>query len=244
MSTQQATVKELWRQALSDYREIGLYERLTAAWPYDGNVIRKMTYEHPPTFQPGYVGPQYFAQRRRIVMVGQNPGEGSDSASRTKNSEYRAKLEAYVRGDADFEDLNRLIASHMLWWDVFNGKGIFRESGAGVISLLDADVRPSIYDVCYVNYFPFKTSKNCSPLKSSCFRRHIWRTYVKRMLELLEPTVIIALGVSWAKGNVDLRNLTGSPKAIPVWHPSKRNLARRQQLIDSWESVSEYLHSS
>jgi hypothetical protein len=46
------------------------------------------------------------------------------------------------RGEIAFEDLNRLIASHMLWWSVFNAKGIFRESGMARISLRDNGDEP------------------------------------------------------------------------------------------------------
>ncbi len=88
------------------------------------------------------------------------------------NREYQTKLEKFTREEIGFEDLNSLIGSHMLRWKVFNGKGIFRESGAAKMSLLDDDVRPSIRDVGYVNYFPFKSSANRPPLKASSFRMH------------------------------------------------------------------------
>ena len=107
----------------------GLQERLANRWPGDDNVDGRIAYGYPPTFQPGYVGPRYFAAERRIVLVGQNPGEGSDPVSKRMNREYRAKLEAFVRGEIGFEDLNSLIASHMLRWAIFKGKGIFREGG-------------------------------------------------------------------------------------------------------------------
>ncbi len=138
------------------------------------------------------------------------------------NREYRAKFEAFVRGEIGFEDLNRLIASHMLRWSVFNGKGIFRESGAARMSLLDDSVRPSIYNVSYVNYFPFKTSANGPPLQASSFRVHAGGPPVGRLLELLEPTVIVPMG-TWCSRSVEaeLRSLAGSPEVIPVWHPSR-----------------------
>lgn len=240
-----ASVEELWRRALSEYREEQLSERLSTAWPGDGNVAERITCEYPPTFQPGYVGPRYFAQRHRIVMVGQNPGEGSDPVSRGRDSEYRAKLEAYLQEQTDFEDLNTLIASHMLRWDVFVGKGIFRENGSGRITLLDEDVRPSIHDISYVNYLPFKTSGNRSPLKTSPFRRHIWAAYVGYMVGVLEPTVVVPLG-SWCTGSVEaeLRALPGSPEVMRVWHPSTYNVNTRPlELRATWEPLSRYLRA-
>lgn len=242
--TKQEAVEELWRQALQDYRQEGLRQRLSEEWPGDSNVDGRITYEYPPTFQPGYVGPRYFASEPRIVLMGQNPGEGSDPASVEMNLEYRAKLEAFACGDIGFEDLNCLIASHILRWSVFNDKGIFRESGAARMFLLDDGVRPSIQEVGYVNYFPFKTSANRPPLRASTFRVHAWRTYVGRLLELLEPTVIVPMG-AWCSRSVEaeLRSLAGSPEVIPVWHPSDYNVNTRPwELRSSWEPVSRYLH--
>ena len=172
-------------------------------------------------------------------------GEGSDPTSVEMNREYRAKLEAFARGNIGFEDLNRVIASHMLRWSVFKGKGIFRESGAAKMSLLDDGVRPSIEDVGYVNYFPFKTSANRPPLKASSFRVHAWRTYVGRLLELLEPNVVVPMGAWFSRSvEAELRGSAGSPEVIPVWHPPDYNVNTRPwELQATWEPVSEYLHS-
>jgi len=88
------------------------------------------------------------------------------------------------------------------------------------MSLLDEHVRPSIDDVAYVNWFPFKTSANSLPLNSP-FRRHVWRTYVGRLLDLLTPVVIVLME-AWASRGVEaeLEGAGGSPELIPVWHPS------------------------
>jgi hypothetical protein len=238
MGAQEEAIKELWRVALSDYRQEGLRDRLSEARPGDRNVNERIAYDHPPTFQPGYVGPRFFASVKRVVMVGQNPGEGRDPASVEMDRKYRAKLEAFRRGDAGFEELNRLIASHMLSWRVFEGKGIFSESGAGRMSLLDDDVRPSIEDVGYVNYFPFKISADDSPLDSP-FQRRVWATYVGRLLELLAPVVIVPMGARAGRVvEAELRGSVGSPKVIRVWHPSARE---PREIEASWRSLSTYL---
>jgi hypothetical protein len=175
--------------------------------------------------------------------MGQNPGEGSDVASVGMDRQYWAKLEGFAQGDVRFDELNHLVASHMLRWSVFKGKGIFREAGAARMSLLDEEVRPSIEEVGYVNYFPFKTSANRPPFKESFFRRHVWTTYIGRLLDLLAPTVIVPMG-AWSRGSVDseLRGSAGSPKVIPVWHPSDYNVnTRPQELGASWRPLSAYL---
>ena len=234
----QDEVEGLWRRALLEYRQEGLRERLSEKWPYDPTVEGRISYDFPPTFQPGYVGPRYFAARHRVVLIAQNPGEGSDPVSVEMNREYRAKLEAFAQGDAGFEDLNRLVAAHLLGWRIYEGKGIFRQGGAARMALLDDDVRPSIEEVV-ANWFPFKTSGNQGPSKTSPFRQHVWTTYLRRLLELLAPTVVVPMGAwcGWSEAE-ELRVLAGSPKVIPVQHPSARN---PQALQESWTRLSSYL---
>lgn len=156
-----------------------------------------------------------------------------------KNREYRPKLEAFAQGNAGFEDLNRLVAAHLLGWRIYGGKGIFREGGAGRMALLDEDVRPSIEKVGCANWFPFKTSGNQGPSKTSPFRQHVWTTYLRRLLELLAPTVVVPMGAwcGWSEAE-ELRALAGSPKVIRVQHPSARN---PQALQESWTPLSSYL---
>jgi Uracil DNA glycosylase superfamily len=235
----------LWREALSEYRQEGLQGRLSNRWPGDRNITERIAYRFPPTFQPGYVGPNYFAGNGGLLLVGQNPGEGSDPTSVAMDRDYLGKLHAFMVGDAGLAELNRLVASHMRTWRLFAQKGIFHESGAARISLLDDDVRPSIEDVGYINYFPFKTSGNAAPLKSSAFRRGVWVTYVSRMVELLTPSVIVPLG-AWCGPTVEaeLRGSAGSPEVIPVWHPSDYNLnTRPRELGASWASLSAALRA-
>jgi hypothetical protein len=210
----------LWQEALVEYRQQGLQERLANDWSGDRNVIERIAYQFPPTFQPGYVGPHYLESSRALLIMPQNPGEGRDPAAVAMDRDYGAKLHAFMHGNTGFEELNRLIASHILTWRLFAQKGVFRESGTARISLLDEDVRPSIEEVCYLNYFPFKTSANMAPLKASAFARRVWTTYVKRMLELLAPTVIVSLG-AWCSPTVEaeLQRSAGSSDVIPVWHP-------------------------
>lgn len=235
----QDEVEELWRRALQEYRQAGLRERLSEKWSYDPNVKNRVSYDYPPTFQPGYVGPRYFASRHRVVLIGQNPGEGRDPFSVAKNVAYRAKLEAFARGSAGFEDLNHLVASHHLGWRIYEGKGIFRKGGAGRMALLDEDVRLSIEEVGIANWFPFKTSRNRAPFRTSPFRQQLWTTYLLSLVELLVPTVVVPMGAwcGWREAE-ELRALAGSPKVVPVQHPSARN---PQALQESWTPLSSYL---
>lgn len=237
-----AAVEQLWREALLDNRQEELRERLSERWPGDTNV-NLIACDYPPSFQPGYVGPRYFTSANRILLVGQNPGEGRAAASVEMDRDYSAALEAFAEGEIGFEELNGRVAPYMLRWSVFKGKGIFGESDAGRISLLDDDVRPSIEAVAYLNFFPYKTSGNEKP-PSSFFQQRVWKTYIRPLVELLAPALIIPMGVSWFKGTVEaeLRATAGSAEVIPVLHPADRNInSRRPQLQASWTSLSEQL---
>jgi len=114
------------------------------------------------------------------------------------------------------------------------------------VSLLADVVRPSIEEVSYINYFPFKTSENRPPLKASAFRLHAWATYVGRLLELLEPNVIVPMGAWFSRSvEADVRRLARSPELIPVWPPSDYNAnTRPEKLQGTWEPLSTYLRDN
>jgi hypothetical protein len=157
------------------------------------------------------------------------------------DSEYRDELEAFTRGDIGFDDLNRFVASLLPIWRVFTGKGVFRDDPAPRMSLIDNDVRLSIEEVVYLNYFPFKTVGNATP-RATLFWRHVWTTYVMSVLKLLTPKVIVAMG-SWCSSprEQELRALPESPEVVRVHHPSARN---PRKLQDSWRPLSTYLRGT
>jgi hypothetical protein len=184
-SSKQEAVEALWRQTLSAYRQQGLRERLSKDWPGDRNVSERLAYEYPPTFQPGYVGPRYFGSRMRTVLLGLNPGEGSQPGAVARDRRYLATS-----------------------------------------------------TIC-----PFKTSANRAPLTNSPLRRHVWRTYVVNLLELLEPALIAPMG-AWCTTSVEaeLRDSSEAPEVLRVWHPSDYNFnTRPQKLLESWSVLSTYL---
>ncbi len=237
-----AAIEKLWRQALTTYQEAGLEEHLKAKWSGDPNVTERITYDYPPTFQPGYVGRHYFEGRRRIVLLGQNPGPGRKADD--EDLVYRPELEAFVRGETSFVELNESLAKRILTWGAFAKKGIFRESGAAMASLLAEEVRPSIREISYINHFPFKVQHTSGRPRKTPFQKHIWETYVWQMLKHLEPTVIIRY--PWSDGvHAKLQTLVGSSAVLHVWHPSKYNHGRRYDgLVESWRPVSEYLRGA
>ena len=236
-------IEQLWKSNLITYSQDGLKDKLTATWPMDRNVVERISYRYPPTFQPGYVGRNYLEAHQRVVIVSQNPGEGSDPVSQNLNLDYRAKLEEFAAGRAGWKDLSDFIASQMLQWKVFRNKGIFLESGDDRIELLPTDLRPSIYAVSYVNAFPFKTVGNRKPLRSP-FRAHVWQEYVQPLIELLRPTIIVRFPESDDLES-ELRSISGVTTVTRVWHPSDYNVnTRPAEVQDSWQAIIDVLRGS
>jgi hypothetical protein len=238
------TLEELWQQALSDYRQEGLRARLEAEWKGDPNVPRISCY--PPTFQPGYVGRRYFETRVKLVLLLQNPGEGRGEEDQRSNDDYRTQLEAFSRGEFGFEELNNRIADHALTWNIYKGKGLFREAPAVRLPLIADDVRPSITEVAWLNSFPFKTRHNADPLKRPGFLEHAWRSFVWPALELLEPGVVARVpgtdifSRTTNPPTIDVRlgALPGPPEVLEVAHPSHRWPIERER---RWRTITDEL---
>jgi hypothetical protein len=240
----QAALEKLWRQSLSDYKQDGLQERLEAEWKGDKNVLRIS--EKPPTFQPGYVGKKYFRARVKLVLLLENPGEGRGEEDQRSNVEYLAQLEAFARGEFGFEELNDRIEGHALTWNIYKGKGLFREAPAVRLPLIADDVRHSITEVAWLNSFPFKTRHNADPLKRPGFLEHAWRSFVWPALELLEPAVVARVPrtdifsriTTPPTIDVRLRALPSPPKVLEVAHPSHRWPIERER---KWRKVTDEL---
>ncbi len=242
----QAALEKLWRQSLSDYKQDSLQERLEAEWKGDENVPR-ISFKLSPTFQPGYVGKKYFQARVKLVLLLQNPGEGRGEEDQRSNVEYLAQLEAFARGEFGFEKLNDRIKEHVLSWNVYEGKGLFREDPDVRVRLIAEDVRPSIYEVACINCFPFKTRNDVDPLKQPGFLEHAWRSHVWPTLELLEPAVVARVHRTniFSRRNtsptidVRLRAFPGPPEVFEVDYPG--NYKPYSEREESWRPVTDAL---
>ncbi|MDA2930730.1 hypothetical protein MYX84_12435 [Acidobacteria bacterium AH-259-O06] len=236
-------IKVIWKKALKSYEQQTLEERLRDRWADDRNVFERISYEYPPTFQPGYVGPAYFESGKRILMLGQNPGEGSSPIHQSWNVGYTQQLADFANDQTSFEELNALIASEMMRWRIFRGKGIFRENGDERVALVPERIRPSIRSVAYVNAFPFKTINNSRPFRTAFFRR-IWSSFVFEVITYLKPHVIIRFPDCDDRAQ-DLISLEFNPTVVRVWHPSDYNLnTRREQLMKSWNPIRSCLEGT
>jgi hypothetical protein len=240
MENEMESIKELWKHALQDYSQVGLEDRLKQRWPNDPNVMHHISYQYPPTFQPGYVGCDYWSQTQRLLILSQNPGEGADPVSQARDVHYSDVLKRFVDSLLSWEELNREVASEMLRWRTFAEKGIFAESGASRISLLHASVRPSIHGIAYLNAFPFKTVGNRKPT-SSPFRTHVWETFVSQAIQLLAPMLIVRFPESDDLAPTLCTN-PSIKEVVRAWHPSDYNVNTRPgQLVEHWIPVNAFL---
>ncbi len=229
----QIALKELWQRGLSEYRQEGLRTRLEAKWPGDPNVAQ-ISFAYPPTFQPGFVGRRYFKAPIRLVLLLRNPGEGRQEEHQRSNDDYLAQLEAFARGELGFVKLNDRIAEHALAWDVYGGKGIFQEDQDVRVPLIAEDVRPYISEVACLNYFPFKTRDDAKPRSRSSFLEHVWKTHVRRALELLEPMVLVRVPDTGSR-----QSFPEHPEPLEVPHPRAR--FGYYKLEQRWRPVTDEL---
>ncbi len=135
-----------------------------------------------------------------------------------------------------FEELNDRIAEHALSWGVYGGKGIFLEDRDVRVPLIAEDVRPSISEVACLNYFPFKTRDDAKPKprSRSSFLEHVWRTHVRRALELLEPTVLVRVPDTGTR-----QAFPKHPEPLEVPHPRAR--FGYYKLEQRWRPVTDEL---
>ncbi len=241
MEKEVSGIEGLWRKALQDYSQYGLEDRLKQKWQNDQNVER-ISFQYPPTFQPGYLGGDYWQQTKRLLILSQNPGEGSSYEAQHWDAHYSDVLKRFADGLLSWEELNREVAGEILKWGTFAEKGIFAESGDSRISLLDPSVRPSIHGIAYMNTFPFKTVANQAPA-SSPFLIHVWKTFVRQTIQALAPTFIIRFPGS-DRFERELSQIPGIEAVVRVWHPSDYNLnTRRNQLAESWKRLNALLNT-
>src|SRR5439155_3602485 len=65
----------LWREYARRFSQDHIKNELKRSWPNDPNIVPdRIEFSHPPTFQPGYVGPHFFSSPCRVLFLGQNPG--------------------------------------------------------------------------------------------------------------------------------------------------------------------------
>lgn len=240
-------VASLWREFAKRFADHDLKNTLANEWASDPNVVHgRIQLNYPPTFQPGYIGPDYLVAHTRIIFLGYNPGEGKLASSQLDDEILAMMLSAFARGDKTFDDLNRFLSTHLLKWPVYREKGIFQETGDCRIALLPKAIRPSIRSVALLNFFPFKTTNNQKPLSGNSrgkgsLKDYMWESFVKPTIDALRPAVIIRYPDS--DSYVPRLSYRGSNvPTVRVWHPSDYNLsAQRNHLHESWSKLGDAL---
>jgi hypothetical protein len=245
-----SAIEDLWRKHLSLYGEAHCRARLIQHWGNDPNISKgRIQFCFPPTFQPGYVGAEFFEARCRILFLGYNPGEGRLPKSQDEDKVLARELNEFANGQTSLAELSKFQANHMVKWPIYAEKGIFSESGDFRISLLPRSVRPSIQSVAILNLFPFKTVQNDKPMvgrrrSSASLSSYMWDCLVKPTIESLAPDLIVRYPDS-KRYVSQLKSIQSEARTFEVWHPSDYNVrANRPGLQEKWSSLADHLPPS
>ena len=137
MCREVSAIESLWRSYLNRYGTAGVRTELAQRWRTDPNVSKgRIQLCYPPTFQPGFVGSNFYRADCRILFLGYNPGEGKLQGSRADDKDLTLELEAFANGRTSLAQLSQFQANHMLKWPIYCGKGIFSDTDDSRISLL------------------------------------------------------------------------------------------------------------
>jgi uracil-DNA glycosylase len=129
--------------------------------------------------QPGYVGSNYF--KKRILLIGQNPGACSAEKRKTDRP-YMDALRNFTPGSTedDLETLLNLISEYIPTWPVHGVYFPLEECGL------------TLEDIAYFNLVRCRTTGNASPSKGiaiNCRNKHF-----NRWIDFLNPSVVVCVG--------------------------------------------------
>ena len=144
----------------------------------DHNLLRD-TEENIP--QPGYVGPDYW--KRRVLLVGQNPGTPKTLAEQDKPYTRALRQLAQVPTQENFQELSIVLKQFIPKWPVHGN--YFPLQAAGL----------SLDDIAYFNVVRCRTSADARPGSGSV--RNCLNSHFTRWLDLLSPRVVVFIG-KWA----------------------------------------------
>lgn len=249
LSSDTDEIEALWKAYLCSYGEPQVRTTLKEKWSSDPNVTQgRIQFEFPPSFQPGYIGPDFFGSSTRLIFLGYNPGEGRLATSQADDEVLGDWLKRFASATASFDDLCDFQSKHVVKWPIYRDKGIFRETDDSAIALLPKTERPSVRAVALLNLFPFKTVENKKPLSGSSspntsLKQHMWHYLIKPTLDLLAPKIIVHYPDADTYLS-KLQDIRTNPTLIRAWHPSDYNVkAQRASLVKSWQSLADALRA-
>jgi uracil-DNA glycosylase len=144
----------------------------------DGNLLRDEDENVP---QPGYVGGNYW--KRRIALVGQNPG--TPKTLELQDKPYTAALRSLrdAPNEAKYLELHSVLQAFIPQWPVHGNYFPLAECGL------------SLQDIAYFNVVRCRTGGDAKPginTVNNCLRNHFGR-----WLDNLAPRVVVFIG-KWA----------------------------------------------
>lgn len=144
----------------------------------DRNLLRDANENVP---QPGYIGQNYW--RRRVALVGQNPGtpKSLSEADKPYTQALRALRDSPT--PARYDELSAVLARFIPQWPVHGSYFPLQEAGL------------TLDDIAYFNVVRCRTAKDAAPrvrLVHACTTNHFGR-----WLDALAPRIVVFIG-KWA----------------------------------------------
>lgn len=173
----------------------------------DRKLLRDVNENVP---QPGYIGQNYW--RRRVVLVGQNPGtpKSLSEADKPYTQALRALRDSPTSGK--YQELSVVLDRFIPQWPVHGSYFPLREAGL------------TLADIAYFNVVRCRTAKDAAPgvrLVHACMTNHFGR-----WLDALAPKVVVFIG-KWA---VDKAASEVSRRRIPyAFMNRRRNLPSQER---------------
>lgn len=190
-----------------DFAEVIRCDRCTTAT--DRNLARTAT--NVP--QPGFIGTNYAA--RRIMLVGQNPGESRERL-KDRDEPYMEALRQLGQTPSPetlnhFQDVVRAYAEH---WPITRAHFPLQQCGL------------SLDDIAYCNVVRCRTTRDAAPgprLVGACVSTHF-----EQWLDLLKPRLVVFIG-RWAADR-GAAACARHDDIEYVWLSRQRNLAREDRV--------------
>lgn len=139
----------------------------------------------------GFVGKNYQPDKD-ILIIGINPGGGSDKYMRTKEKED----EIFYRPLRDFKSTDPRVAKAILTaFEKINDTFLHVVKKWNLRNILDPTLnaaKTDINSIAYINVVPYRTREDKLPPSQA--RSYSWTRIVEPSLDILRPNVVITLG--------------------------------------------------
>lgn len=169
--------------------------------------------------QPRWVGPKYWENHPKILVMMLNPGSGnfrSDNSGKTT----RDLLNAYRKGSKSLQEIFDAQRADMVNWG----------RGRRFLNFLEKSLGLNLRMIALMNFAWCATKTNNYPLPmlDSCFSK-----FGIPLLELLEPDVVLLCGSNIHTFSGRISHCLPKAKIVPTLHYAHREGAEREAIESS-----------